>query len=243
MDSVAETTADTSIAGLSGDVAKTVGRIKNADKLKAYLEKNGGTFDEDLFYQSIEDDLPNATRIQSAASTASKGVILLSLACMANEAFSHTTEIQNNNEKGASREGLQLMAATSQTKAGAVTSEAEQTAAKQLDGAEASPYYQYNTEQQVSTAGQNIPRVAINTSGNDVVKIVSSLAKPTNWGGGAILRHIPGLSGLFDSIDSKICGAVLSPGGAITIGTVDLVAAAAVSFFSDGAGDACRTGW
>ena len=241
-DSVAEVSADESIPGLSGDIEKTVAKFKSSERLKAYLDKTGGTFNAEDFAAATTADVENAAKIQTAASAVSKGVILVSLACMANEAFSHTTQIQNNNEKGATREGLQLSAASSQTQNGSVTSEAEQTAAKQLDGAEASPYYQYDAGQQVSTAGQDIPRVGIKPSSASFVNIVSQITKPTNWGGAGIVLRGLGLGGLANSIDSKFCGAVLSPGGAITVGSLDLLVTAAVGFFSDGGGAAAAQG-
>lgn len=244
VESVEEVSSDEIKTGIQ-EIDGTTQQVKNGERLKAYLEKTGGTFDaSDYMKQVIEVDTKKAAKIQEASSKVAVGVLLASLACMAHEAFEGVGQIQQNNEDSSSRMGLQLMAARDQTKAGAATSEAYGTAARQLEGADRAPDYQAATNQPISTENVDTPRIQPDIDPGFAENIAKATSPSQLMGGGIgmLTARLPVVGDAQEKFDKAFCGFILSPEGAVIGGAAEIAVVAIASFFSGGGAAAAEQG-
>ncbi len=213
---------------------------RNIERVKAFLEKNGNSFDDSYFEVALKGDIANATRVQGVASTIGTGVLVASLACMTNTAFSHLGEVEQNNEKQASKIALDLLAKRDQTKAGDVEPQAVSATATQLDGAESASGYLYDTSQtqNIKSAESMAPLITPAIS-DDFRNLIKTLTSPSTLATAGLISIAPPLR---DKIDEEFCGAILSPTGAIVAVSIEVIAQAIVGFLSDGGSIAAEEG-
>lgn len=203
--------------------------MKNADKIKAFLEKRGGNFDPVAWQESVAKGTKTAAKIQDVATKVGTVTLILSLACMTNLAFDRLPEVAKENEEAASRMALRMMSARDQIKAGDTNSQAVGAGAFQLNGAEKSSAYAYATGQTVGQA-TDVPRITPSFS-PDFINLIDKLTSPTQFGFSATGLLPPDWQ---DKIDEKFCKSLLSPEGAVAAAVIEVIAVAVMSFFSGG---------
>lgn len=228
---------DTISDNVSEPVKENIKKARAAEKIKGFLEKNDGIFNEEKFAASFETDIANATKVQEVATKVGTIVLLLSLACMTNDAARNVENIAIQNEKQATKIAYDMLAARDQTKAGDVSTIAEGGTARRYDGMDQSASYQYDSGQKVTskTRQPNI-KPAISP---ELLTIIKRLSSPSTLA-------IPGLGllapGTADAIDTEFCSQLLSPTGAVVGATAEVVVQAVVAFFTAGGGTVATEG-
>ncbi|MCX6727392.1 MAG: hypothetical protein NTX11_01075 [Candidatus Saccharibacteria bacterium] len=228
---------DTISENVTEPVKENIKKARAAEKVKGFLEKNDGIFNEEKFAASFETDIANATKVQEVATKVGTIVLLLSLACMTNDAARNVENIAVQNEKQATKIAYDMLAARDQTKAGDVTTIAQGATAKRYDGMDQSAAYQYDSGQKVtSTTSQPNIKPSVNPT---VLELVKRISSPSSLA-------IPGLGfiapGTSDEIDKEFCGQLLSPQGAIVGATAEVLVQAVVAFFTAGGGTVATEG-
>lgn len=205
-------------------------QLKNQEKLKQFLEKNGGLFDEQKFFDDVAKGEQIGSKVESAAQKIGIGLMIGSLACMTNQAMTRTDEVAANNEKSAVKMGLLQIAAKDQQLKGNSNDEAIGAEATTLNGAENSSWYQYATGQQI-TGEVNVPKIKSDYS--EIFDVIKNLSSPTNLATLGLGNLLP--DNVTEDLDSKFCNLLLSPEGALVAVGAEATLVAIASFFTGGA--------
>ncbi|MCA9344802.1 hypothetical protein KC946_03110, partial [Candidatus Saccharibacteria bacterium] len=207
---------------------------KNGSRIEKFMEKNGGIFDKEAFVKQTSQDFTTGQNITEAANKVGVGVMVGTLACMANQAFSHVDEIAEENELAASRAAAALPAAQDQQIRGDSNDEAIGAEANTLTGAENSQYYQYATGQEITAEEVEVPNTK--PKYGNMADIIALATSPTTFipGGFAIPDEAK------DAINNSFCEALLSPEVAIIAAASEIVVTAAASIFTGGGAAVAR---
>lgn len=218
-------------------IDKAASDFKNGEKIKANIEKNGGTFDLAKFEADISADMIKGQKVQKAAGEIGIGVMIATVGCMANQAFSRVDEVAANNEKSAENMSFMQMSARDQQARGESVDEAIGAEAATLNGADQSPYYQYANGQPVTNPDSvDTPRIKPKYSG--IADFISFISNPLNLApGGSLLPE-----GFKEQSAEKFCGALLSPQGAATAAVAEVGVQAGFAFLTGGGSAAASQG-
>jgi len=219
--------------------------MRNVEKIRKYVEKRGGTFDSAAYIENgLKSDIANASKIQEISSKVSTFVLISSLACITNQAFSHVDEIEQRNEQQLTFSGLNTLAKLDQNRSGKVESNGVQTWGNTWDGAERSPRYFYDTSnyENIMPAANSptfVPSIKVKPSMSaDFANLVAIITAPSTY--------VPSLQLLpqstRDEIDKKFCDFILSPEGAVSLLLADVIVTAVSSSMTLGVSEALEQG-
>jgi hypothetical protein len=143
---------------------------------------------------------------------------LIAVACITDVAFSRIDEIGKANTQKAENEGLQLLSAGSQVKAGDTTGEAVSAEARRLDGADLSPAYQAQIGNPNATPPQGFTAPKITPLATGLVK--------------TFIDNVNSLSSVTHITDA--CKLFLQPGTVVAATVAEIVAQAVAATFTGG---------
>ncbi len=207
---------------------------KNGSRIEKFMEKNGGVFDKEAYVKQVSTDFTTGQKITEAANKVGVGLMIGTLACMANQAFSNVDEIAENNELAASRAAAALPAAQDQQIRGEANDEAIGAEANTLTGAENSQYYQYATGQEITAEEVEVPNTK--PKYGNMADIISLATSPTTFIPGGFAIPEPAK----DAINNGFCSALLDPKGAVVAAAAEIVVTAAASVFTGGGAAVAR---
>lgn len=213
-------------------------QLKNASRIEEFMKKNGGIFDKEKFISDVMAGETKGKTIQNFASKAGVGVMIGTLACMANQAMSRVDEIAATNERQAEKQASLQMAAKDQQLQGEANDEAIGAEASSLDNGETAPWYQYTQYGEVTDATVSAPR--IRPKYGNIATLIQTISSPSRFLTGPAALVIP--DDVLKSTDTAFCNALLSPAGAGVALGAEVIATAAASFFSGGGAAAVEQG-
>ena len=212
------------------NVDETVAEMRKSETLRKFMIQKGGKLDFDQYVkESFVKNQNIAFKTADVAGKVGQGAMLLSLACLTNVSFNSIDETNRRNELQSKRVALQLMAASSQTRAGDTTAEALAAVNSSYDGGEQAPRYQKATgkDNVVVPEGFSSPKIR-SSFGPAFIETIDLATSPTTYGPGTFL--LP--KGIKDNLDAKFCGALLSPEGLIIAVIGEIGAQAVICFFT-----------
>ncbi len=214
--------------------------LKSQTRLEEYLKKTGGEFDKEKFLQDLKIGEAKGSTIKNVATKVGIGVMIGSIACMANQAMSRVDEVAATNEQQAEKQASLQIAAKDQQLQGEANDEAIGAEASALNGAEQSQWYQYTQYGEVrNTSEVNTSRIT--PQYGNIANVIQTLTSPSRIVGGPILSYgLP--DSWLDGIDTGFCNALLSEEGMIVGVAAEIGVVAATSFFTGGGAAAVEQG-
>lgn len=221
-------------------IDKPAEEMRNQKTFEKIIKEKGGVFDKAELQNALAQNVEKGTKIQELSTKVGAGVLVASLACMANQAFTRIDQVEEKNEIAASNMALEPLAKRDQTKTGETTYEASGATAARLKGAEGSATYAHMIGEPLpSTKDDEIPKIrpAFSQSIIDLVKFATS---PSRYITGGLSTLDP--TGATDKFDQEFCNKLLSPEGALVALGAEVITQAVIAFFTAGGGAAASEG-